>query len=174
MKLESYLHHRPRVHPDAWGHATAVVIGDVELGAEASLWPNTVLRGDQGAIKIGARTNIQDGSVLHSTHDLSTTTVGEECTVGHGVILHGCTVEDGCLIGMGAIVLDNAVVGAGSLVGAGALVVANMQIPPGSLVLGSPAKVIGPLNDKQRVQVVNGWQTYVKLAKEERRPVERG
>lgn len=153
----------PVVHTSAWVHPGAWVIGEVTLGAEVSIWPGAVLRGDEGAIVIGARSNIQDGTVVHATGGLSTTTVGERVTVGHNVILHGCTVEDDCLIGMGATILDNAVIGKGSVIGANALVTMNKVIPPGSLVLGSPAKVVRPVTEADTQLIDNGWRAYLHL-----------
>src|SRR5688572_27413957 len=149
MGLEPYKQHHPVVHPAAYVHPNATVIGDVVIDEEASIWPGAVLRGDDGPIRIGARTSIQDGSVVHMTKGLSATTVGARVTVGHNVILHGCTVEDDCLIGMGAILLDGAVIGRGSLVGAGALVTQNKVIPPGSVVLGNPGKVVRQAGEKE-------------------------
>lgn len=166
MALESFLEHHPRVAAGAFVHAAATVIGDVEVGARSSIWPAVVLRGDDGPIRIGAETSIQDGSVVHMTSGLSEVSVGARVTVGHKVILHGCTVEDECLIGMGAIVLDNARIGRGSLVGAGALVLGNTQVPPGSLVLGSPAKVIRPVGEKERAMIEQGWREYVERAEQ--------
>ena len=168
MSLEPYRGTRPTVDPTAYVHPAATVIGDVVLGPEASVWPGAVLRGDDGAIRIGARTSIQDGSVVHTTTGLSTTTVGERVTVGHGVILHGCTVEDECLIGMGAILLDNCVIGRGSLVGAGALVTQGKKIPPGSLVLGNPAKVVRPCGERERAMIDQGWREYLERGAEYR------
>src|SRR3954447_25988944 len=116
MTLERYKEFTPRVHPSAYVHERATVIGEVTIGAESSIWPGAVLRGDDGAIVIGEQTSIQDLSVIHATTGLSKTTVGTRVTVGHRVILHGCTIEDDCLIGMGAILLDNCVIGRGSFV----------------------------------------------------------
>ena len=166
MGSEPYRGVSPRVDPAAFVHQAATLIGDVEIGPRASIWPGAVLRGDDGPIRIGAETSIQDGSVVHMTSGLSRTTVGQRVTVGHGVILHGCTVEDECLIGMGAIVLDNAVVGRGSVIGAGALVTQNKHIPPGSLVYGNPAKVIRPCGDAERALIDNGWREYVERCRE--------
>tara|TARA_R110002072_G_scaffold231403_2_gene388763 strand:+ start:147 stop:680 length:534 start_codon:yes stop_codon:yes gene_type:complete len=166
MALERFLDHTPQVAPGAFVHDAATVIGDVEIGARSSIWPATVLRGDDGPIRIGEETSIQDGSVVHMTSGLSEVAVGKRVTVGHKVILHGCVVEDECLIGMGAIILDNARIGRGSLVGAGALVLGNTQVPPGSLVLGSPAKVIRPVGDKERAMIEHGWQEYVERAEQ--------
>ena len=166
--LERYLHHEPRLDPMAWVHERAVVIGDVDLAADVSIWPGAILRGDQGSIRVGAKSNIQDGTVVHATHGLSTTTVGERVTVGHNAVLHGCTIGSDCLIGMGAIVLDNAVIGAGSIVGAGALVLKDTVVPPGSLVLGNPARNFRSLTEEQSLAIDEGWRAYVRLAKEYR------
>ena len=158
--------HSPLIHNEAFVHPDATIIGHAIVGARASIWPTTVLRADmKGRIVIGDDTSIQDGSVVHLTQDFSETVVGARCTVGHRVILHGCIVEDECLIGMGAILLDNARIGTGSLVGAGALVTQGMIVPPHSLVLGSPAKVVRPLKDKERAMIDNGWRTYVEYSR---------
>jgi len=157
----------PILSPTTWVHRSAVVTGEVELADHVSIWPTAVLRGDQGAISIGARSNIQDGSVVHNTGDLSTTRVGEQVTVGHRAILHGCIVGSNCLVGMGAIILDNAQIGDWSMIGAGALVTARTVIPPGSLVLGSPARVIKPLSDKQREWITHSWSVYYERCLEE-------
>jgi gamma-carbonic anhydrase len=159
-KLEPYLDHTPRVADTAFVHEDATLIGDVEVGEESSIWPASVLRADDGPIRIGRLTSIQDGSVIHMTRQLSHTTVGDRVTVGHKVILHGCVVEDDCLIGMGAIILDNARIGRGSLIGAGSLVLQNMEVPPGSLVLGSPARVVRPTNEKEKGMIDFGWREY--------------
>ncbi len=165
--IESYRGVHPLIPDTSWVHPSAVLSGDVELAGGVSIWPTAVLRGDQGAIRIGERSNIQDGSVVHNTGNLSTTRVGARVTVGHRVILHGCQIEDDVLVGMGAIVMDNAVVGAGSVIGAGALVTANTVIPPGSLVLGSPARVRQAVNDKLRSWIEHSWQVYYERCIEE-------
>ena len=159
--IEPFLSHTPTVDPLAFVHDSAVLIGDVSIGPESSIRPTAVLRGDDGPIRIGAQTSIQDGSVVHMTTGLSTVSIGDRVTVGHKVILHGCTVEDECLIGMGAIILDNAVIGRGSVIGAGALVTQNKKIPPGSLVFGSPAKIIRPCGDPEAFLIDQGWKEYV-------------
>ncbi len=130
----------PQIHPDAFVHPDAVVIGSVEIGAESSIWPCAVLRGDNGHIKVGARTSIQDGSVLHCTPEVPTT-VGDDCVVGHLVHLEGCTVEDRCLIGNGSILLHWVVVRSGALVGAAAMLPDRMEVPSGTMALGVPAKI---------------------------------
>ncbi|MCA9548679.1 MAG: gamma carbonic anhydrase family protein [Myxococcales bacterium] len=153
MPVLPYLEHQPQLAPDCFVAPNAYVIGDVHIGAQSSVWFGAVVRGDVFHIRIGARTNIQDNSVVHVTTDRHATIIGDDVTVGHRVILHGCTVEDGCLIGMGAIVMDRARVGAGSLVGAGALVTEGMEIPPGVLVVGSPARVKRPLTEAERAHM---------------------
>lgn len=154
----------PDVHAEAWVHQGAYVIGDVAIGANASVWPSAVMRGDMGPLRLGANSNLQDGAVCHNTGGISVTIVGERVTVGHRAILHGCTVEDDCLIGMGAIVMDNAVIGRGSIVAAGALVLARTVIPPGSMVMGSPAKVTRPTNEKDAQWIAYSWATYAERA----------
>lgn len=143
----------------------AVVIGDVALAEQSSVWFGCVLRGDVGAIRVGKRSNIQDLTCIHMTDGTSDTVIGDDVTVGHGVILHGCTVGDGALIGMGAILLDGVVVGAGSVIAAGALVPPRMQIPPGSLVKGSPAKIVGQVSEQQRLLGQAGAAHYVENAR---------
>jgi carbonic anhydrase/acetyltransferase-like protein (isoleucine patch superfamily) len=130
----------PAIHPTAFVHPDAVIIGSVRLGAEASVWPCAVLRGDHGMIEIGARTSIQDGTVVHCTHDWPTV-IGTECVVGHNTHLEGCVVGDRCLIGSGSVTLNRAIVGDGALVGAGALVPEGFKVPPGTMALGVPCRV---------------------------------
>ena len=130
----------PDIHPDAYVHPDATVIGNVVIGPESSVWPQAVLRGDQSGIRIGARTSIQDGSVIHCTH-VRETVVGDDCVIGHMVHLEGCEIEAGSLVGVGAIVLEGAKVGRGSLVAAGAVVLGRTEIPPGSMAMGVPAKI---------------------------------
>ncbi|MCB9677851.1 MAG: gamma carbonic anhydrase family protein [Alphaproteobacteria bacterium] len=150
----------PRIDPTAWVHASAVVIGEVELGPRVSIWPTAVLRGDMGLIRFGADSNLQDGSVCHNTDGRSETLVGERVTVGHRAILHGCIVEDDCLIGMGAIVMDNARIGAGSFVAGGALVPPGREFPPGSFILGSPAKAVRPCGEREAKAIAYSWKHY--------------
>lgn len=130
----------PTIDPTAYVHPDAVLIGNVHIGAEASIWPGAVLRGDGAAITIGARTSIQDGSVLHVT-PIHATTIGDECVIGHLVHLEGCTIEDGSLVGSGAVVLHDAVVRTGALVGAGAVVSGGVEVPSRAMALGIPAKI---------------------------------
>jgi carbonic anhydrase/acetyltransferase-like protein (isoleucine patch superfamily) len=151
----------PLVHPTAYIDESAQVIGDVEIGEESSVWMAVVIRGDVHRIRVGRRTNLQDGTIVHVMRDTHPTTIGDDVTVGHGAIIHGCTIEDGCLVGMGAIVLNGALVGAGSLVAAGTLVTEGMQIPPRSLVMGSPGKVKRPLTDGEVADVLSYAARYV-------------
>ena len=155
----------PRIHETAYVADDAVVIGDVEIGENASLWFGSVLRGDVNYIRIGARTNIQDGTIIHVSSKTHSTVLEEEITVGHRVTLHGCHVERGCLIGIGAILLDGVRVGRNSLVGAGSLLTPGTQIPAGSLVLGSPAKVKRELTADELAGLERSWRNYVELKK---------
>lgn len=139
----------PKIHPSAFLTPSSDVIGDVEIGENASIWFNVTIRGDVNTIRIGEDTNVQDGSVLHVTHKTAPLEIGKGVTIGHAVTLHGCTVKDYCLIGMRAVVLDGAVIGEESFVGAGALVTQGTIVPPRSMVLGSPAKVVRPVKPEE-------------------------
>jgi carbonic anhydrase/acetyltransferase-like protein (isoleucine patch superfamily) len=154
---------RLKLHPTAFVAPGATVVGEVTLGERASVWFGTVVRGDGAPITIGARSNLQDLTLVHVDED-APTVVGDRVTVGHRAIIHGCTIEDDCLIGMGAIVLSRARIGAGSLVGAGALVTEDQVIPPGSLALGAPARVLGPVKDSHRAAIADGAKHYAELA----------
>jgi carbonic anhydrase/acetyltransferase-like protein (isoleucine patch superfamily) len=158
-----FLFVQPQIDSTAYVASQAVVIGDVRLGARSSVWPTAVLRGDINFIEIGEGSNIQDGCIVHLADDLPVR-VGKLVTVGHRAILHACTVEDECLIGMGATILDGAVIGKGSIVGAHALVTKGMHIPPGSLVLGAPAKVVRPLRPEESAEIRTWADHYLELA----------
>lgn len=158
--------HRPEVDPSAYVHRTAVLIGQVRIGAQASIWPHVTLRGDDGPIVVAACTSIQDGSVVHMTEGRSVTVVGARVTVGHNVILHGCTIEDDCLIGMGAILLDGAVIERGSIVGAGALVAPGRRVAAGTVVIGNPSRVLRTCTDADRESIAYSWRNYVARAAE--------
>jgi len=149
------------IHPTAFISPYAYVHGTVSIGADSSVWPMVVIRGDKGAIAIGARTNVQDASVLHADPD-AYLTIGAGVTIGHGAIVHGCTVGDDVLIGMGAVVLNHAQIGAGSLIAARALVTEKMIVPPNSVVMGIPGK-IKPLRDDQLARIRRTAQNYVDL-----------
>jgi carbonic anhydrase/acetyltransferase-like protein (isoleucine patch superfamily) len=163
--IVGYRGRSPVIGARAFVAPNATVLGDVVLGDDASIWYGCVLRGDVGAIRIGARTNIQDVSVIHVTGGELDTHVGDDVTVGHRAIIHGCTIDDHVLIGMGAIVMDGARVGSHSLVGAGALVPPGMVIPPGVLAVGAPARVIRPLRDDERASIDESVAHYVEVAK---------
>lgn len=163
--LRTFRGKTPQLGANVFVAENAALIGDVIIGDDSSIWYGTQVRGDVMPIRIGARTSIQDNTVVHVTSDFSGSDIGSDCTVGHSAIIHACTVEDFCLIGMGAILLDGARIGTGSLVGAGALVTPGTVIPPGSLVIGSPAKVKRPLNDKEREQIRYGAAHYVELSR---------
>ena len=151
--LLSYRGILPQIAASALVAPTATIIGDVVIGEESGIWFGVIVRGDVNAIRIGRRTNLQDGTIVHVTSGTHPTTVGDGVTIGHGVKLHGCTIGDGCLIGIGAIVLDGVEVGAESLVAAGSLLAPGTRVPPGSLVVGSPGKVKRCLADAERAQL---------------------
>jgi carbonic anhydrase/acetyltransferase-like protein (isoleucine patch superfamily) len=165
----------PDLHPSAYVHPDAVVIGQVSVGAEATVWPGAVLRGDYGRITVGARTSVQDGAVVHATEDLATV-IGADCVIGHIAHLEGCVIEDGCLIGSGSVVLHRVTVRSGALVGAGAVVSPGTEVPSGAMALGVPAKIRpdavrpGSFDDAVRRYVANG----ARYAKELRRIDEPG
>ena len=173
MIVEPYQGKRPLLAPDVFVARGAVVIGDVTVGGGSSIWYNTVIRGDVGRVTIGKNTNIQDLCLLHMTTDVSDLTIGDEVTVGHRVVLHGCTIEDRCLIGMGAVILDNAVIGAGSVVASGAVVTEETVIPPNSLVAGMPAKVKKTLTEGGGSSSTRIAHRYLGLAREHKALLEK-
>lgn len=154
---------RPSVHPDAWVAPGAVLAGDVTVAEQAGIWYTCVLRAEFAAIRIGARSNIQDGSVVHADPGFPVT-VGAGVSVGHRAVLHGCTIGDDVLIGMGAVLLNGTTVGAGTLVAAGAVITQGTEIPPGSLVAGVPAKVRREVGESERNLVALTTAAYVHLA----------
>ncbi len=170
--IRPYRDRLPKLGPRAWVDASAQVIGDVELGEDASVWMNTVVRGDVNRIRVGARSNLQDNCVLHVTAE-HPTTLAEEVTVGHSVTLHGCTVGRLCLVGIGALVLTGAVIGAESIVAAGALVPEGMRVPPGSVLIGAPARVRRQVSEEERASLRRYAERYVAY-KEEYRQAEEG
>lgn len=159
----------PKLHPSVFKTPSAEIIGDVEIGADCSLWFNVVVRGDVNSIRIGEGTNVQDGSILHVTFNKAALTIGNNVTIGHSVTLHGCTVKDLVLVGMRAVIMDHAEIGEESIVGAGALVTEGTKIPPRSLVVGSPAKVVRPLRDEELAflrKSAENYKQYVKWYRE--------
>ncbi len=169
MPIRPFEQHAPRVHPSAFIDESAAIIGDVEIGEDSSVWPLCVIRGDIQSIRIGARTSIQDGTIVHVTHDSrfcpggQPTLIGNDVTVGHKVILHACTVEDYCLIGMGAIVMDKAVVRTRVTVGAGSVVPSGKILESGYLYVGSPVKQVRPLSDRELEFLEYSAQNYRRL-----------
>jgi carbonic anhydrase/acetyltransferase-like protein (isoleucine patch superfamily) len=159
----------PRIDPTAFVVEGSTVLGDVEIGPGSSVWFGAVVRGDVHAIRIGARTNVQDLTVVHVTGGTHPTVIGEDVTVGHRVVLHGCTVHDRCLIGIGSVVLDGAEIGPEAMVGAGALVPPGMRVPPRTLVMGTPAKVKRTLTDDEVSHLRASAARYVEYAARYRR-----
>lgn len=165
MPVHAYLGIRPRIDPTAFVAPSAWILGDVVLAAEASVWFNAVVRGDSSHVRVGARTNVQDGAVLHTDGD-APCEVGDACTVGHLAIVHGCSIGSGTLVGMGAVVLSHAVIGAESLVAAGSLVPEGKEFPPRSLLVGSPARVVRELTDDDVARLIRpGVENYLRYAR---------
>jgi carbonic anhydrase/acetyltransferase-like protein (isoleucine patch superfamily) len=152
----------PAIHPSAYVDVSAQVIGDVHVGADSSVWMNVVIRGDVHVVRIGARTNIQDLTLVHVMRDTHPTVIGDDVTIGHSAVVHGTTIEDRCLIGMGAILLNGSRIGTGSIVAAGALVPEGMVVPPGSMVMGLPAKVRRPLTGEEDASIKWYADNYVR------------
>jgi carbonic anhydrase/acetyltransferase-like protein (isoleucine patch superfamily) len=163
--IHSYQGKTPKLHPTVFTVDSAEIIGDVVIDKDSSIWYNAVIRGDVNYIRIGERTNIQDGCILHVRQITYPLIIGSNITVGHGAILHACTVEDKCLIGMGAVVLDNARIGSYTIVGAGAVVRNNTQVPEGVLIAGVPAKIIRDLTKDERDSIEESAQNYVDYIK---------
>src|SRR4051812_2729054 len=157
----------PSIHPSAFIHLGAYVIGDVTLGARVSVWPTAVIRGDTAPVVVGEDSNVQDGAVLHVDHGVPCT-IGKRVAIGHRAVVHGATVHDDCLVGMGAIVLNRVVVGSGSIIGAGAVCTEGMEIPPNSMVIGVPAKIRRQTTDDERVRIARTVQSYLMLQDEHR------
>jgi len=173
--IRSFEDYTPAIDPQAWLDPRCLVIGDVHIGADSSIWPGVVVRGDINRIRIGSQTNIQDGCVLHNSHDGpfmpggSPLLIGDQVTVGHKAILHGCEIGSACLIGMGAIVMDKAVIETGVMVGAGSLVPPGKRLASGYLYTGSPVRQARPLNDREKEYFAYSANYYVKLAQRHRR-----
>jgi carbonic anhydrase/acetyltransferase-like protein (isoleucine patch superfamily) len=159
--IRSFRGRKPQIAASAYVDPQAVLIGDVTIGPDSSVWPGVVIRGDVNFIRIGARTNIQDGSILHVMRDTHPLILGDNVTVGHAAVLHGCTIESRCLIGMGSIILNGAKIGAGSIVAAGTLVPEGTDVPPGSLFLGHPGKFRRALTEADQDSIDAYAQRYV-------------
>lgn len=162
--IQSFLGQSPQYDDSNFIADTAVLVGDVTLGAQASVWHQCTIRGDVNWIRIGPETNVQDNTVVHVTHGTAPTDIGARVTIGHGAIIHGCTIADEVLVGMGATVMDHADVGTHSIIGAKALVTKEMDIPPRSLVLGQPAEVVRELTDDEVEQIQDGADNYVRYS----------
>jgi len=158
----------PKISDDVFIEDSAIVIGDVVIGRDSSVWFHSVVRGDVNHIRIGSRTNVQDLCVLHVTHDTHPLVIGDDVTVGHHVVLHGCTIKDRVLVGMGAIIMDGAIIGEDSIVGAGALVTEGTVVPPKSLILGSPAKVRRAVTGEELAWILESAQNYIRYADQHR------
>lgn len=161
MIIRAYEGKHPRIGQAVFVAENASVIGDVEIGNDCSIWYGVVLRGDVNFIRVGSRSNIQDNCVVHVEHGVHPTVIAEEVTIGHGAIVHGCTIARGALIGMGSRILDGARIGENALVGAGALVPQGMHVPPRTLAIGVPAKVKRALTDKEVAELEQSWRSYV-------------
>ena len=172
--IRSYKGRSPQIAASAYVDEAAIVIGDVAIGEHSSVWPAVVVRGDVHYIRIGSRTNIQDGSVLHVMRDEWPLILGDNVTVGHGVVLHGCTIESRCLIGMGAIILNGAKIGEGSIIAAGTLVPERTQVPPGSLFMGHPGKMRRGLSPEEQETIDGYAQRYVEYKETYRKEVASG
>ncbi len=173
MSIRNFKHHVPQIGQQVFVDESAQVIGQVEIGDDSSIWPNTTIRGDVNWIKIGANTSIQDGSTLHVTHDHAdkhpggfSLLIGNQVTIGHNVVLHGCTIEDNCLIGMGAIILDGVHIEKNVFIAAGALVAPNKRLQSGYLYVGSPAKKSRQLSNEEIIGLQYSADHYVKLKNE--------
>ena len=168
--IESFENYTPKIEKNVFIAKSADIIGDVEIGEDSSIWYGTVIRGDVHYIKIGKRVSVQDLSMIHVTHftkedrsDGNPTIIGDDVTIAHKVMLHGCTIENACLIGMSATILDGAVIGKESIVGANSLVTKNKKFPPRSLILGNPAKVIRSLSDEEVESLYKSSKNYVEF-----------
>ncbi len=162
-RLEKFLGQDPTIDPSAYIAPNATVIGDVRLGPHTSVWPTAVLRGDIDYIEVGEGTNIQDGTIVHLADDLPAI-IGRYVTIGHAAIIHACTIEDECLIGMNATILDGSVIGRNSIIGANSLVTQNTVIPPLSLVMGSPARVVKELDPEKSTELRHWAEKYIQVA----------
>ncbi|MEO7793794.1 MAG: gamma carbonic anhydrase family protein [Thermoanaerobaculia bacterium] len=166
MPIYTYKDKLPSLAPGVFLAPSADLAGEIEVGEDSSFWFHTAARGDVNWIRIGARTSVQDGSILHVTHERFPLAIGADVVIGHGCMIHGCTLEDACLIGIGARVLDGAVVESGAQVGAGAVVPPGMRVPAGQLALGVPARIVRPLSEGERESIREIARRYVRVKNE--------
>ncbi len=164
--ISQFRNKSPKIHNSCFIAHSTEIIGDVEIGKESSVWFGTVIRGDMHHIRIGNRTNIQDNCTVHVTTDTSPTIIGNGVTIGHGAIIHGCTIEDNCLIGMGSIIMDNAVIGEGSIIAAGALVSPDTNVPHRTLMVGVPAKPLRNTTTEEYDEILDRARHYYDFAQE--------
>ena len=162
--IRAYQGRLPQIAASAYIDAQAVIIGDVTIGEQSSVWPCTVIRGDVNFIRIGARSNVQDGCVLHVMRETHPLILGDDVTVGHGVILHGCTIASRCLIGMGSVILNGAKIGTGSIIAAGTLIPEGIEVPPGSMFMGHPGKLRRALTAAENDSIDGYARNYLKYA----------
>ncbi len=163
MTICEYNGKKPRIDPSAYIADRTDIIGDVTIGKDSSIWYGVVLRGDMHYIKIGKNTSVQDNSVMHGTATKYPTVVGNNVSIGHGAIVHGCTIGNNCLIGMGSIILEGAVIGDWCIIGAGAVVTEGKKIPEGNIVLGIPGKPVAKVTARHRERITKNWKAYVRL-----------
>ena len=155
---------KPSAGHDCWFAENASIVGDVKMGRNCTIWFNAVVRGDVNSIRIGNNTNIQDGAIIHCTYEKAETTIGSNVSIGHNAIIHGCTIEDNVLVGMGAIVMDKAIVGSGSIIGAGCIVLENMLIEQNSVYVGNPARKIKDTGEKEIETIIRTAKNYIMYA----------
>jgi gamma-carbonic anhydrase len=167
--IYQFNHKKPQIPESCYISDSVDIIGDVILGEQVNIWFGTVIRGDMHSIKIGDRTNIQDNCTVHVTTEIAPTNIGSDVTIGHNAIIHGCTIEDQCLIGMGAIIMDNAIIRKGSIIGAGAVVKAGDVIEPKSLCVGIPAKVVRKVSNEEYKEIKERASHYVEYAEKFKR-----
>ena len=163
--IKKILNKSPKIHDNCYISETASVIGDVTLSENVNIWFGSVLRGDMNFIRVGSGTNIQDNTTIHVTTKTAPTEVGSGVTIGHNAIIHGCKIEDNCLIGMGSIIMDQVIIGNGTLIGAGSVVPQKMIIPPNSVVMGLPAKIIRKITKQERQEILERSKQYIELSK---------
>tara|TARA_B100000941_G_C28508426_1_gene558919 strand:+ start:4641 stop:5156 length:516 start_codon:yes stop_codon:yes gene_type:complete len=163
--IKKVLNKSPKIHDNCYVSETASIIGDVTLSEDVNIWFGSVLRGDMNFIRVGSGTNIQDNTTIHVTTKTAPTEVGSGVTIGHNAIIHGCKIEDNCLIGMGSIIMDQVIIGNGTLIGAGSVVPQKMIIPPNSVVMGLPAKIIRKITKQERQEILERSKQYIELSK---------